>query len=180
MAVVMDVTLFAMLAGVALGIVFQRSLFAAAMMLGVFSVLSFAIYVTLDAVDVAFTEATVGAGLTTVLFLVALSRTGQAEKRHAPALLPLLVVVVTGALLVYATLGLPPVGDPNAPIHGYLSPGYLEGAYKDIGVPNVVTAVLASYRGYDTLGEVTVVFTAAVAVWLLLGGALGRRGGKSR
>jgi len=42
-------------------------------------------------------------------------------------------------------------------------------------VPNVVTAVLASYRGYDTLGEVTVVFTAGVGVLLLLRGRTRRR-----
>ena len=40
-------------------------------------------------------------------------------------------------------------------------------------MPNVVTSVLASYRGYDTLGEVTVIFTAAVAVMMLLGGRKG-------
>ena len=35
-------------------------------------------------------------------------------------------------------------------------------------MPNVVTAVLASYRGYDTLGETTVVFTAGAGVIALL------------
>ena len=47
-------------------------------------------------------------------------------------------------------------------------PRYLNDAVKETGVPNVVTAVLASYRGYDTLGETTVVFTAGAGVIVLL------------
>ena len=42
----------------------------------------------------------------------------------------------------------------------------------EIGIPNIVTAVLASYRGFDTLGETAVIFTAGVGVMALL---LGRR-----
>jgi multicomponent Na+:H+ antiporter subunit B len=46
---------------------------------------------------------------------------------------------------------------------------------EEIGVANTVTAVLASYRGYDTLGEVTVIFTAGIGVLLLIGERLRRR-----
>ena len=78
-------------------------------------------------------------------------------------------VLVTGAALVYATGDMPFMGAPDAPIHNHVAPRYVVDMREEIGVPNMVTAVLASYRGYDTLGETTVVFTAGIAVFLLLG-----------
>ena len=86
------------------------------------------------------------------------------------AALPLAVVVVTGAALVYGTLDIPAFGDPDAPAQTHVAPHYLERSVPDTGVPNVVTSVLASYRGFDTLGEVVVIFTAGIAVLLLIGG----------
>ena len=62
----------------------------------------------------------------------------------------------------------PYYGDPQAPIHTHVAPRYIRETPTEIGVPNVVTAVLASFRGYDTLGETTVIFTAGIAVLLLL------------
>jgi len=59
-------------------------------------------------------------------------------------------------------------GDPAAPVHQHVAPRYLEMAELETGVPNVVTAVLASYRGYDTFGELVVVFTAGIGVLLLM------------
>jgi len=154
----------------ALALVRLRNLFAVVMLAGVFSLVAAVLYVVLDAVDVAFTEAAVGAGITTVLMLATLALTTSDEKA-APrkTLAPLLLVVVTGAVMIYGTLDMPRYGDPNAPIHRHVAPYYLERAGPDTGVPNVVTAVLASYRGYDTLGEVTVIFTAAVGVLILIG-----------
>ena len=73
-------------------------------------------------------------------------------------------------MLVYGTWDIPGFGDPNAPAQTHVARYYLENALTDTGVPNVVTAVLASYRGFDTLGEVAVVFTAGVAILLLIGG----------
>ena len=126
----------------------------------------------LDAPDVAFTEASVGAGISTVLILATLSLTTSEEKRpdHTP-LLPLVVVLMTGAMLVWGTLDMPAFGDPDAPAHQHVAPRYLEDSPDEIGIPNVVTAVLASYRGYDTLGETTVIFTAGIGVLILLRGA---------
>jgi multicomponent Na+:H+ antiporter subunit B len=85
------------------------------------------------------------------------------------------VVLVTGAALVYGTLDMPHFGDPNAPAQRYPVPSYVERTPSEIDVPNVVTAVLGSYRGYDTLGETAVIFTAGVGVLLLLGGRALRR-----
>lgn len=159
----------------ALAIVVMRDLFAMAMMAGIYSLLSATLFVVLDAVDVAFTEAAVGAGISTVLMLATLSLTTTREERppRRTALLPLIVVTITGAALVYGTLDMPRWGDPQAPIHQHVAPRYIEDSPRETGLPNIVTSVLASYRGYDTLGEVTVIFTAGVGVLMLLG--MGRR-----
>ena len=164
-----------MLVATALAVVTVTRLFAVVMLSGVFSLLSALLFVTLDAPDVAFTEAAVGAGISTVLMLGTIALTAREEKPSSrQSSIPLLVVIVTGALLVYGTLDMPNFGDANTPANTHLAAQYLEGTPHEIGVPNVVTAILASYRGYDTLGETVVVFTAGVGVLLLIGG-LGRR-----
>jgi multicomponent Na+:H+ antiporter subunit B len=149
----------------------MRSLLAVAMLTSIYSLLSASLFVVLDAVDVALTEAAVGAGFSAILMLATIALTADEEKRprHTP-LLPLTVVIATGAALIYGTLDMPHYGEPNAPAHKHVVPVYLRDAPTEIGVPNVVTSVLASYRGYDTLGEVVVIFTAGVGVLVLLGG----------
>ena len=90
--------------------------------------------------------------------------------------MPLVVVVCTGAVLIYATFDMPYFGSPNAPIHQHVAPRYLTESAEEVGPPNVVTSVLASYRGYDTFGEVGVVFTAFIGVLLLLGAGTRKSG----
>ena len=148
----------------------QRNLFAAVMLFGIYSLLSAALFVTLDAVDVAFTEAAVGAGLATILMLATLGVTSARQKPpRRRVVVPLLAAIATGAVLLYGTWDLPDFADPYAPAHRHVIPRYIEESPDEVGVPNVVTAVLASYRGYDTLGEVTVIFTAGVGVLVLIG-----------
>ncbi|MDA1089185.1 MAG: DUF4040 domain-containing protein [Proteobacteria bacterium] len=148
-----------------------RNLFAVVMLTGIFSLTAAVLYVILDAVDVAFTEAAVGAGISTVLMLGTLALTTSEEKTETTGGSPwaLVLVVVTGCVLIYGTLDMPPFGDPTAAIHQHVAPYYLEKSGQEIGVANVVTSVLASYRGYDTLGEVFVIFTAAIGVLLIIG-----------
>jgi multicomponent Na+:H+ antiporter subunit B len=161
---------------VALAIVRLRNLFAVVMLSGIYSLLSAGIFVQLDAVDVAFTEAAVGAGITTILMLGTLALTTDTERPPVKRQwLPLVVVIATGAALIYGTLDLPLFGDPNAPANLHVAPRYIEQSGQEIGVPNIVTSVLASYRGYDTLGEVTVIFTAGIGVMLLLGASRRRK-----
>jgi multicomponent Na+:H+ antiporter subunit B len=161
--------LLSLLALTAIVIVRLRSLFATIMLAGIYSFLGAGWMLLLDAPDVAFTEASVGAGITTVLMLATLALTTKEEKipRRKPWL-ALLLVVLTGGALVYATVDMPYYGDPRSPVQLHLAPRYIEETPVKIGIPNVVTAVLASYRGYDTLGETTVIFTAGIAVLLLL------------
>ena len=158
------------LAIMAIAIARQNNLFAAVMLTGIFSLLSAAVFVVLDAVDVAFTEAAVGAGITTVLLLATLSRTVGRQRNSRPApLSALFVSVACGALLLVAFSDLPPEGFAEAPAHRHVAPRYINDSPHEVGVPNMVTAVLASYRGYDTLGEVTVIFTAGIGVLALIG-----------
>jgi len=79
-------------------------------------------------------------------------------------------LVAAGAILFYAARDLPTMGDRDAPAAVHVSPRYIEKAQEEAGAPNMVTAVLADYRSYDTLGEVVVIFTAGLACLLVLGG----------
>lgn len=147
----------------------SRNLFGVIVLGGLYSFLMATVLVAMDAVDVAMTEASVGAGISTVLLLGALvlCKSEETEPVRKPWL-PLAVSLAVGAMLVYGTFGLPEFSDPRAPIHTHVVPRYLNDIKKEVDVPNVVTAVLASYRGYDTLGETTVVFTAGAGVIALL------------
>ncbi len=147
----------------------SRNLFGVIVLGGLYSFLMATVLVAMDAVDVAMTEASVGAGISTVLFLGALylCKSEEAKPLQRPWL-PLVISLSVGGVLVYGTLGLPGFSDPQAIIHTHVVPRYLNDIKKEVDVPNVVTAVLASYRGYDTLGETTVVFTAGAGVVALL------------
>ena len=172
--VIINVTLLAFLAITAVAIVRMTNLFAIIMMFSMFSFLSAGLFIVMDAVDVAFTEAAVGAGISTVLMLATLALTKDQKENHPPIAhrpwLPLTVVIITGSALIYGTWDIAPFGAADAPAQTHVAPGYLERSIPETGVQNVVTSVLASYRGFDTLGEVTVVFTAGIAVLLLIGG----------
>jgi multicomponent Na+:H+ antiporter subunit B len=171
MMIVVDMLLLAMLVVIAVAVVRTRSLFGAVMLMSIYSLLMAAVWYNMQAMDVAFTEAAVGAGITTVLLIGTLVFTGRTEREeqriHWPAFL---MCAATGLLLVYGVQDMPRFGDRNAPVHQRTAPEYItenvpekpgvttEPAYADMGdhVPNQVTAVLASYRGFDTMFETAV------------------------
>lgn len=169
MEVVVEIVLLGSLACTAIAIAKMKDLFASVMLTGIYSLLSAALFVVMHAVDVAFTEASVGAGISTILMLSTLTLTGQFEnpQRQQPQA-ALAVVTITGILLIYGTLDMPDFGSADAPINLHVNPYYIEKSMADTGIPNIVTSVLASYRGYDTLGETVVIFTAGLAVLSLL------------
>lgn len=170
MIVLFGIFLLTLLVITALAIVRIDHLFAAVILTGIFSLLIAANFFLLDAADVALTEAAIGAGIATVLFLGALAITGEhARPGTGNRVLGLSVVTVTTLIVIYATFDKPRFGDPMAPVHLHVAPWYIEKTPEYIDIPNVVTAVLASFRGYDTLGEVFVVFTAGIGVLFLLG-----------
>jgi multicomponent Na+:H+ antiporter subunit B len=168
-----------LLAVVTVAIVLQRSLFGVVVLFSIYSFLMATLLLVLDAVDVAMTEASVGAGVSTVIFLATLHLIKTIEIRQSAAkLLPLLLSIVTGAALIWGSMILPPFGLADDVIHQHVAPHYLANSIKETTVPNVVTSVLADYRGFDTLGETTVIFTAGIGVMLLLRGT--RRRGRGR
>jgi multicomponent Na+:H+ antiporter subunit B len=167
----MNVGLMAMMVVVAFAIVRLRSLFAIVMLQGVYSLVSAVWFVSLDAVDVAFTEAAVGAGISTVLMLGAMLLTDR-DANPIPVrknLGPLLVVIVTGLAMFYAIGDMPAYGDAHSAANAGVGMAYIEATREQVQVPNVVTAVLASYRGFDTFGETVVIFMAGLGIMLLLG-----------
>jgi len=163
--------LLLILLGVTLAIVGMRNLFGVVILATIYSFIMATIMLALDAPDVALTEAAVGAGISAVLLLgtLYLTKTEEYPVRR-PLLAPILVVLATGAALIYGTLDLPAFGTDDSAPHTHVAAYYLENTPREIDIPNVVTAVLASYRGFDTFGEVVVVFVGGLGVILLLAG----------
>jgi multicomponent Na+:H+ antiporter subunit B len=191
-----NVILLLMITFVAVAVVRVRNLLAAGMLMSIYSFLMALIWTNMDSMDVAFTEAAVGAGISTVLFIGALVHLGTEEKPlrlvHWPALL---VTVSTAAILVYGTVGMPGFGNGASPANANpVAVGYIrqnvektpdarghhtaaeepahaeagEGDYFHGHVPNFVTSVIVSYRGYDTMFETTVIFIAGLSMVLFL------------
>ena len=168
--VYINIIILCLLVITAIAINQQDNLFATTMLTGIFSLLSASLFVCLDAVDVAFTEAAVGAGIALILFLGTLSLIKFKEKiKNKLSVISLSIVVTTGAFLIYGLHDIPAFGQAENPVQTYLAGKYIIESGNEIGIPNLVTSVLASYRGYDTLGEITVIFTACIGVLILLG-----------
>ncbi len=166
-----EIPLLILLVMTAVGAMLVKDLVSAVFLLGSYSFFLALVWAWLGAVDVAFVEAVVGAGLATVFFLLTLfSTTPEDTHIHRetvswPALigLPLL-----GFLLLYAASDLPEFGDPNSPASRHVSPVYLENSVRETWTSNVVTSVLMDYRAFDTLIETVVIFTSGMACALLL------------
>ena len=176
---VVDIGLLGLLLATALLIMRSQSPLSITILSSIYSLILCALFVVLDAVDVAFTEAAVGAGISLILFVAVIQHNDEPSNNKpgtdAPGLksawpsgLSICLGLALGILLISGTTDMPLYGDPAAAIHHYLAPRFLGQSGAEIGIPNVVTSVLASYRGYDTLGEVVVIFTAGMAVLLLL------------
>lgn len=149
-----------------------RALYDATMLTALFSLVIASLFVLFDAADVAFTEAAVGVGISTILLLTALTLTQSREsvtpsRRRLPGLV---AVLLAGGTLAYAARDLPEFGARDSPVQAHpITDTYLRQSQVDIDVPNTVTAVLASYRGLDTLGELVVILTAGIGVLAVLG-----------
>jgi len=169
----LDIFLFVMILILAVLTLWVRDLLAAVPLLSAFSLVVAVMFAGLEAVDVAFVEAVLGAGLTGLLLLLLIRATGErADAKVRPrvrwSVLPLIGVFL--ALMIYASGGLPDRGDPESPATTGVARQYLERSVPDTKTDNVVTAVLADFRSQDTLGEVVVIFTAGTAVLLILAG----------
>ncbi len=188
----LDVILLFLLIVTSITVFVLRNLFAATMVLSLYSLLMSVVWLNLDAADVALTEAAVGAGIATVLLIGALVVVGAEERKHPRIHWPALVLVLlTTAALVYGTFDMPPFGAADAPGQTHVAPEYISQSVTKLHssgdavvknsahhpeadnfhghVPNLVTSVIVNYRAYDTLFEVAVIFTAGVSLILLLG-----------
>lgn len=169
------------------GLLVLTALLTALLRNTVVSVVAFAAYslamtlvwVRYRAPDVALTEAAVGAGVMTVLFLAVLSKTrdegesgdGSSGWRRYVAPIRWRAVFVSFGFaggILGTVPALPAVGAADTPAHQYLAARYLTSAPTETGVSNVVTAILAAYRGFDTFGEAVVVFMSGIAVLAIL------------
>lgn len=173
--------LLAYLAILALAIYRHNNLFSVAMLMGIYTLLCAAIFLVMDAVDVAFTEAAVGAGISTILILATLSLSNYKEddqpeiiRNGLQSFIAIIVVIALAALLAVGFHDIPAYGQQNTPAYQGVAQHYIQESQAEIGLPNIVTAILASYRGFDTLGEVTVIFTAGITVLALLGYGIGK------
>ena len=166
-----EIPLLILLLMTAAGAIMVKDLISAVFILGTYSFLLALVWAWLGAVDVAFVEAVVGAGLATVFFLVTLFGTARKDTRIRRSPTPLIAFIglpVLGLLLLYAAEDLPRFSDPNSPANVHVSQEYLKDSLKETDTPNVVTAVLMDYRAFDTLIETAVIFTAGIACALLL------------
>ncbi len=169
----LDLLLLTLITLSALGAVMVKDLLSSAIVLGAYSFLMCLLWTEMGSVDVAFTEAAVGAGVGTVFMIAAIHQTTREVKRRSSGrialkLISLLAAGVTGTVLMIAVNDFPGWGDPQSPASTHVSPYYITRSIEDTGVPNIVTSVLADYRGFDTMFETAVIFAAGIAVISIL------------
>lgn len=168
----LEIVLLVFVVTAALGAALLRDVLGSIIAFSAYSLGISIIWVFLRAPDVGLTEAAVGAGVMTVLFLLTIAKTVRPagertlERVNFGALAVTIAFVAALSTTVFA---LPPVGAADsAVITDDVTQYYLENAYSETEVHNAVTAVLAAYRGFDTLGEAVVVYSAGVGILLVL------------
>jgi multicomponent Na+:H+ antiporter subunit B len=166
-----ELPLLVFLVMTAAGAILVKDLISSVFILGTYSFTLALVWALLGAVDVAFVEAVVGAGLATVFFLLTLFITSEKDTHIRRLPMPWTALVglpLVAILLLYGAADLPAFGDPNSPASTHISPIYLENSVAQTRTPNVVTAILMDYRSLDTLIETIVIFTAGIACALIL------------
>jgi multicomponent Na+:H+ antiporter subunit B len=169
----LDLSILSLIVVCAFATIMVKDLLSAAIIFGAYSFLMCLLWTEMGAVDVAFTEASVGAGVSTVLFIAAVHQTSRKVKprksgRWLSKIIALAAALLTGLVLLIAEADFPGFGDLFTPASLHLSPYYITQTLHDTNVPNMVTSVLADYRGFDTMFETAVIFTAGLAVIAIL------------
>ena len=170
---VVGLTLVAFVIVAAITTAIFRDVLSAIVVFGAYSLGMAILYTLLLAPDVAMTEAAIGAGVTTILLLLAVARTTRRERSETFERPDWPALAACGAFVIALAMLLPsiaPVGSPEAPAWANpdVTQWYIHETYAETGVQNAVTAVLAAFRGFDTFGEAVVVFAAGVAVLIVL------------
>ena len=169
----LDLSVLTLIVLCAFATIMVKDLLSAAIIFGAYSFLMCLLWTEMGAVDVAFTEASVGAGVSTVLFFAAIYQTTRMVRPRRSAqwlskAVGLTAALLTGLVLVIAEKDFPDFGNSFSPASLHLSPYYITQTLHDTNVPNIVTSVLADYRGFDTMFETAVIFTAGLAVIAIL------------
>ncbi|WP_041917451.1 DUF4040 domain-containing protein [Neorickettsia sennetsu] len=168
--IILRITLLFLLFFVTTALAHVEDLLTEVIYLGLVSFFLTLLYMTMNAADVAITENAVGSCISTVFVLWAGRLIGREGIHYSGRTVPALFAsVMIGGILLYITGDLPRYGSPTAAVNNEVYRYYLENTEPLFGFPNVITAVLAGFRGYDTLIETIVVFTAALSVFILLG-----------
>ena len=168
----LDVLLFGILIVTAIAAIVMKDLLAAVAVMSVYTLVIALLFAGMQALDVAFVEVGLGAGIVGVLLLAAVmatTRRAESEARGSRGRW-LVIPPILGfiGLMLFASTGLPDRGDVDAPAMQHVAPAYVERSMDDTQTPNVVTALLADYRSQDTLGETLVILTAALGTMLVL------------
>jgi multicomponent Na+:H+ antiporter subunit B len=158
----LDLSVLTLIVICAFATIMVKDLLSAAIIFGAYSFLMCLMWTEMGAVDVAFTEASVGAGVSTVLFFAAVFQTSRKVKprksgRYVAKVIGLTAALLTGLVLVIAKNDFPRFADQFSPASIHLSPYFITQTLHDTNVPNIVTSVLADYRGYDTMFETAVI-----------------------
>ncbi len=147
--------------------------FVAVVLVGVVGVAASLTFLGFSAPDLALTQLSVDI-VSTVLLLMGLALLPQTSPRETPALrksLHALLALGCGAAMSVITW-LVLTRD-----HESISWYFLEQSLPKGGGSNVVNVILVDFRGYDTLGEITVLGIAAIGVLALMDGMRTRRPG---
>lgn len=156
---------------ICLWLIISKNLIESVIITSAFSLLISICYLFMDAPDVAMTEVSLGACLSTCVLLNLIKIFGEKCQKSVSMtrfILASILCLILISFLVFAGLDLPLYGTSDSPLQSHLTKYYLGNTRLEIGIPSYVAAILASYRGYDTLGETTVILIAGIAVVLIL------------
>lgn len=166
MSLVMNIALAILFLSLALWTIVARDTFAAVAGFIPYGLLLTLVWLQLSAIDVAMTEAAIGAGLTGALLIGAASRlrkTEAAARAERPGLLTRVLAAIlaaaVAAVIAACVLLLPDPGPTLAP--------EVAQNIGATGVGNPITAVLLAFRAMDTLLEAIVLLLGLVGVWSL-------------
>lgn len=153
-----------------LQLIISKSLIESVIIMSVFSLFIGICYLFMDAPDVAMTETALGACLSTCVLLNLVKIVGNdvGEVKKSKITLATILCIVFIACLSWASMDLPYFGSKESPLQTHLTEYYIENTKQDIAIPSIVAAILASYRGYDTLGETTVILIAGLGVLVII------------
>jgi multicomponent Na+:H+ antiporter subunit B len=135
--------------------------------LAAYSLICALLYILMDAPDVSLTEAAINACISTCILLVVQKTLIINEDQSNFNLFIFLLCFLIFLILTFIILTLFPFGSYET-ITNKTAAYYLDNTHRDIGINSVVAAILASYRGYDTLGETLVILTAGISVIMIL------------